>query len=246
MNTAFQILLVEDNDIVQRTTRSTFERHGCPVWLAPNAKEAILMSNTQPFSLILMDIGLPDGSGLDVSEHIRSNIHCPNRYTPIIVITAHFSTPDAKQRCTEIGINQVLQKPVYGKQLLQLLDGIEPYAHLPLYDKQKAIDLHRNAAAAEKVLHLYIKELERERDNFDKYYQAEDWDNLRKAAHRQHGAGLYCGTTRLNACLDDMETLLHHHPIQLAHVTTQYQLLQETLQALSDFIMNDKEQQYAS
>ncbi|MCP4474358.1 MAG: response regulator [Gammaproteobacteria bacterium] len=231
MKNAYHILVVEDNAIVQRTTRETFERQGHQAWVASNASEAMLMANTQPFSLILMDVGLPDGDGLEVSAEIRSSINCPNRYTPIVVITAHFTTADAKQRCTEIGINLLLQKPVYGQMLLNLLAGIEPYAHYPLYDEAKAIALHHNARTAQRALQLYLEDLAKERINLDRYYQDEDWERLRKVIHKQHGAGLYCGTTRLNACLDDVESLLNR-PLEKSAIDITYQYMIKTMKRM--------------
>ena len=229
MKTAYQILIVEDNDIAQRMTAMMFKSQGADVWLAPTAKEALLMANTQRFSLIIMDIGLPDGCGLEISEHIRNNPGSLNHQTPIIVVTAHYDTVENKKHCQEIGINEVIQKPLFTEKIESLMAMLEPYGHLPLYDEKKAISLHRDKATANKVLTLYIQELSKAIIQFDNLYEAQDWKGLRTAIHREHGAGLYCGTIRLNACLNDMENILLKSPIDTPFLDCNYAQLQQIL-----------------
>ena len=232
MKTAYQILIVEDNDIAQRMTSMMFKQQGAEVWVAPTAKEALLLTNTQRFSLIIMDVGLPDGCGIEISQHIRNNPDSPNQQTPIIVVTAHYDNHENRQHCQAIGINEVIQKPLLSKNIEMLMATLEPYGHLPIYDEQKAITLHRDKATASKTLKLYINELAHMLPSFDQYYYAQDWKRLKAAVHREHGAGIYCGTTKLNAILNDMETLLRESPPNPTQISCHYQQVKTAIQQL--------------
>ncbi|MCP4473670.1 MAG: response regulator [Gammaproteobacteria bacterium] len=233
MSKAYQILIVEDNDIIQRIISTTFTQKGWEVFTASTAKQARLLANAQPYSLIIMDIGLPDGNGIEVSESIRGNPQCPSYQVPIIAITAHFSRPDDRARCLAAGINEVLEKPVSSAKLCQIIDAILPYAHLPIYDLNQAVTFHGNAGEANKIFHLFFDELEQAQPLMQQGFESKDWGVLRKVVHRQHGAALYCGTTRLNACLHDMETLLLTSPIDENRVTKHYHWMLENMALLS-------------
>ncbi len=93
------ILLVEDNAIIQRITASDLERLDYSVVTAGTAAEALKQLNDQKFGLILMDVGLPGGNGLDISQTIRQDNNCLNQHTPIVVVTAHSTDEVSKQRC---------------------------------------------------------------------------------------------------------------------------------------------------
>ncbi|MCP3680910.1 MAG: response regulator [Gammaproteobacteria bacterium] len=83
MSKAYQILIVEDNEIVQRMMSALFTQKGWEVFTASTAKQARLLANAQPYSLIIMDIGLPDGNGIEISESIRGNPECPSYHSII-------------------------------------------------------------------------------------------------------------------------------------------------------------------
>jgi ActR/RegA family two-component response regulator len=63
-----QVLLVEDSAIVAKVTSHFVTKQGCQIKVAPDATSGLAISKTQSFHLILMDIGLPDGSGDQVSS----------------------------------------------------------------------------------------------------------------------------------------------------------------------------------
>ncbi len=70
MTTEKTILLVEGHPIVQKFTADCLKRYGCYVTAAGTQKAAMLESQQKGYSLILMDIGLSDGSGWEVIETI--------------------------------------------------------------------------------------------------------------------------------------------------------------------------------
>ncbi len=110
-----------DNTIIQRITASDLERLDYSVVIAGTAAEALEQLNGQKFGLILMDVGLPGGNGLDISQTIRQDNNCPNQYTPIVVVTAHSTDEMSKQRCMAIGIVALFVKPLTPEKLDQAL-----------------------------------------------------------------------------------------------------------------------------
>lgn len=102
-------LLVEDNYIAARMAMNLLTEHGCYVTHAADSCSAIELASSEQFDLILMDIGLPEVSGLELSKQIRK---LPGySKTPIVALTGHMVT-DEKKKCLDAGMNKMLIKPL--------------------------------------------------------------------------------------------------------------------------------------
>ena len=122
------ILLVEDNPIIQKFTRQCFERFDCHVTVVGTKVEAIQQVTTLPFSLLLMDIGLPDGSGWEVIEITRDNEKSQNLTTPIVIISAHINAEQEKQereKCQCWKVNLIIEKPLQFEKIDTILSLIK-------------------------------------------------------------------------------------------------------------------------
>tara|TARA_B100001996_G_scaffold378516_1_gene362798 strand:+ start:662 stop:1039 length:378 start_codon:yes stop_codon:yes gene_type:complete len=119
------ILLVEDHPIVQKFTMTCLKRYDCDVVIADTEKSAIAKSGDNPYSLILMDIGLADGSGWNVIESIRSKSDGMNYSTPIVIISAHVSEEDERDKCMRWQVSMVIEKPLMRDKISVLLSLIE-------------------------------------------------------------------------------------------------------------------------
>ncbi len=119
------ILLVEDHPIVQKFTADCLKRDGCHVTVAGTKKAAMLESQQRGYSLILMDIGLPDGSGWEVIETIRSELNSLNLTTPIVIISAHVSEEKERALCDRLEVSMVITKPLNYDKIPILLSLIE-------------------------------------------------------------------------------------------------------------------------
>ena len=67
-----RILVVDDEPAILRTVRANLARHGFRVDTAATAQEALEHAQARP-DLILLDLGLPDGDGLELIRSIREN-----------------------------------------------------------------------------------------------------------------------------------------------------------------------------
>jgi CheY-like chemotaxis protein len=112
------ILSVDDSLIVQTTIkRALSDRY--QVLLASNAVDALKVINTNPISLLLLDVTMPEIDGLEFCRTVRS---IPKfRNLPIIMLTARDKFSD-KLRGQIAGATHYLTKPVESNQLLEIVD----------------------------------------------------------------------------------------------------------------------------
>jgi two-component system, OmpR family, aerobic respiration control sensor histidine kinase ArcB len=116
-----QILLVEDSPVIAMAMTHLVTKHGCEIKVAPDATSGLAMSKEQGFDLILMDIGLPDGSGDQVALQIRQDATNPNQGTPIIAVTSH-ANEEFMPHWREYGINKICMKPFLENHFLQVME----------------------------------------------------------------------------------------------------------------------------
>ena len=111
------ILLVEDKDSLRRVLRLTLENAGYTVTEAADARIALNAIATAPHKLVLTDLRMPNGSGLDVLRAARA----ADGSIPVIVMTAFGSIDEAVQAMKD-GAHDFLQKPVDSNHLLLLVE----------------------------------------------------------------------------------------------------------------------------
>jgi DNA-binding NtrC family response regulator len=119
------ILLVEDKDSLRRVLRLTLENAGYAVTEAPDARAAVAEIARAPHRLVLTDLRMPHGSGLDVLHAARA----ADSDVPVIVMTAFGSIDEAVQ-AMKGGAHDFLQKPVDSNHLLLLVERALEQARL--------------------------------------------------------------------------------------------------------------------
>lgn len=115
----FRILLVEDEDAIRDLLKLNLELDGYEVESAVNGKEALKKINGAHFDLLILDIMLPEVSGLQIAEHFRLN----DRETPILMLTAKDTSAD---RITglKLGADDYLTKPFVLEELLLRIQNL--------------------------------------------------------------------------------------------------------------------------
>ncbi len=111
------VLVVEDKESLRTMLRKTLEERGYEVEEAADAYEARRRLASQRFLVVLTDLRLPAGSGLDVLAAARD----ADPETPVIVMTA-FGTVEEAVRAMKGGAADFLTKPVDTDHLLLLLE----------------------------------------------------------------------------------------------------------------------------
>ena len=103
MNT---ILIVEDEDNLGFTLAEYLTSKGFSTHLAQSVSEARALFNEHHPNIILMDIGLPDGSGLDLAKELREQ-----RKDFLLLFLSALNDPDTKLEGLEIGAEDYITKP---------------------------------------------------------------------------------------------------------------------------------------
>ena len=105
------ILLVEDETAITDPLAEALEREGFSARVAGTAAEALEMAGSQAPDLVLLDIGLPDGSGLDVCRTLRQSSD-----VPVIMLTARGSEAD-RVAGLELGADDYVVKPFSAREV---------------------------------------------------------------------------------------------------------------------------------
>jgi len=102
------VLIVEDEEVLGKNIRRTLEKIGHAVTVAPSCAEAErLFAEIHP-DLTLLDLRLPDGSGLDLLGRLRAE----HPSATVLMMTAHATIEDAV-RAIKLGARDYLQKPLH-------------------------------------------------------------------------------------------------------------------------------------
>jgi CheY-like chemotaxis protein len=115
------ILLVEDNELNRDMLSRRLIRRGYTVMTAPDGGQGLAMASSDLPDLILMDIGLPDIDGWQVTQRLKSN--ALTREIPIIALTAHALLTD-REKAREVGCDDYDTKPVEFARLLQKIETL--------------------------------------------------------------------------------------------------------------------------
>ncbi|MEA5457967.1 response regulator transcription factor [Arcicella sp. LKC2W] len=107
------ILVVEDELKVATFIKKGLQTQSFEATIASDGEEAISLLSEQNFDLIILDLNLPDMSGLDVCKHIREN----NTRVPILMLTALGTMAD-KLSGFEVGTDDYMVKPFDFMELL--------------------------------------------------------------------------------------------------------------------------------
>ena len=114
---AQKILIVEDNPTNLKLISSQLSTLGYNADLASNGMEALKMTETQNYALVLTDCNMPVMDGYELTTELRKH----NSVVPIIALTAD-AFPEREQECLTAGMNGRMIKPVSLKQLDSMLD----------------------------------------------------------------------------------------------------------------------------
>jgi len=114
-----KILMIEDDIELVELVKNSLELSGLTVETSNSMNHAIEKINNENFSLILIDLNLPDGKGMDLLEKALSNDM--NRHTPMIIMSANTDL-SSKVDAFSFGAEDYITKPFH---LLELRARIE-------------------------------------------------------------------------------------------------------------------------
>ena len=116
-----KILIIEDEPDIRKTLEYNISREGYHVVSASSLVEAKSQIESDSFSLILLDLMLPDGSGLDLCREIKSDKEKSS--IPIIILTAKDDEVD-KVVGFELGADDYVTKPFSVRELILRMKAV--------------------------------------------------------------------------------------------------------------------------
>jgi DNA-binding response OmpR family regulator len=112
------VLLVEDEESITVPLSEALAREGFDASVATTAAEALALARAAEPDLVLLDVGLPDGSGLDVCRELRRESQ-----VPIIMVTARGDEAD-RVVGLELGADDYVTKPFSAREVVARMRAV--------------------------------------------------------------------------------------------------------------------------
>lgn len=114
-----RVLIVEDNIEIARQIKTVLLEQGYAVDLAPDGREGKFLGDSEPYDVVILDLGLPQLDGLSVLRHWRQN----GRTMPVLILTARDAWTD-KVDGLNAGADDYLVKPFVMAELLARINAL--------------------------------------------------------------------------------------------------------------------------
>src|ERR1700755_2253590 len=115
------VLIVEDNELNMKLFHDLMEAHGYNILQTRDGMEALKLARQHRPDLILMDIQLPEVSGLEVTKWIKEDDDL--RAIPVIAVTA-FAMKGDEERIRQGGCEAYLSKPI---SVIKFIETVKAY-----------------------------------------------------------------------------------------------------------------------
>ncbi|STX41837.1 sensory box histidine kinase/response regulator [Legionella donaldsonii] len=253
------VLVVEDNPLAAKSLQAYLNRFQCAHDHAENGMEALTMVQNNDYDLILMDIGLPDVDGIEVTKQIRALNNQNALQVPIVAITGHADDAQKVNESLEAGMQEVCSKPLQQSKLESLLQqyvfkkrqsesaslGIE----IQISDEEKAavIDwqasldqMNGDESLLRELLSVLEIDLKMSLDTLAKAYASHDDETLRKELHRVRGGINYLTLPQLNRALARFHEAVKLKPQDSQQLANTYNQVEEAIRAFWDALEKKK------
>ena len=120
---AHRVLIVEDNELNMKLFHDLLEASGMEILETRNGIDALKVAKAERPDLIVMDIQLPEMSGLEVTERIKSDPDL--KPIPVIAVTA-FAMKGDEERIRAAGCEAYLSKPISIDRFISTIKSFLP------------------------------------------------------------------------------------------------------------------------
>ncbi|HEV2378679.1 MAG TPA: response regulator [Terriglobia bacterium] len=118
-----RILVAEDNRVNQELVLELLRQRGHNAAVAADGAKALKALERERFDAVLMDVQMPNMSGLEATRAIRQSEKSTGRHVPIVAMTAHAMKGD-RERCLEAGMDGYVAKPIQAAELFAAVEGL--------------------------------------------------------------------------------------------------------------------------
>lgn len=213
-----KILLVEDNILNQKLVGTVLNKIGVDFELASNGRVATEILSKKSFSLILMDLQMPEMDGYEATNIIRNTLKLK---TPILAMTAH-ALAGEKDKCIELGMNDYLSKPFKPVELITRiitlckinLSSVESIEQEE--EDEKLIDLDylkentdNDKELINQMVSIFIFQAPKEIKNIRKLFVENKMEDMAKVSHKMKSTVSIFGLKRTVALLNELELFIN-------------------------------------
>ncbi len=222
-----RILITEDNVSAAMVVQGMLSRLGYQADHAKTGQEAIDFVTQNDYKLVLMDIGLPDMTGLDAAVAIRQLDHPKRRKVPIVALTGHV---DKRGVCLDAGMQDLLNKPAKLEDIERMLmtylvSSDKPVDELLVLDLKESIAALGSEETARSVIKTCADDLQDHKDELVNAFKERSTQKLRDIMHYMKGGVCYIKAPALMHGLESFHTAVKEEPQDAETLETRYQAL---------------------
>jgi two-component system sensor histidine kinase/response regulator len=167
--------------------------------VANNGREALAALESERFDLILMDVQMPEMSGLEVTAAIRRKEKDTGEHIPIVATTASVMKED-RERCLEAGMDAYVSKPIEREVLFETIDRLTGYSketklsdagsrsYDPVFDAGAVLDsLEGDSELMRDIAGIFLAQFPKHLEKIHAAVSNRDPKLLERAAHALKG-----------------------------------------------------------
>jgi CheY-like chemotaxis protein len=198
-----KVLLAEDNEVNQLLAKSILQYWGLESKTATTGSQVIELLNQEDFDVVLMDIQMPEKSGIEATHEIRQMADSRKRNIPIIALTANALKGEEKKYIAA-GMDDFLTKPFKEHELYEVMSRVFNHegsfgrefdsnavpeaveaVEDKLYDLKNVRDVARGSEDFVLTLvKIFIDTIPADSKEMVKACNEKKWDTLSKFAHK--------------------------------------------------------------
>lgn len=237
------ILIVEDNSLAAKSVQANLKHLNMGQSdVAQNGKQAISMAQEHNYDLVLMDIGLPDIDGIEVTRQIRAL----NIDVPILALTGHGSEPEIKGEALAAGMQDVFVKPLHIQKLKSVLQLYAYDSHqedLTLKEIEQSknrseiidweatiLNMNGDENCVRELLAILAEDLKITQKTLAQAYAVQDTQALCDELHKVQGGLAYLILPQLHKSLAQFHREVKEEPHNFKQIDNSYKQLQEAMQ----------------
>jgi two-component system, sensor histidine kinase and response regulator len=241
-----RILVAEDNPVNRKLVATLLKKRGHKVRAVENGRAAVeaIDGSRDRYDIVLMDVQMPEMSGLEATAAIRAREAGTGRRLPLIAVTAHALHGD-RERCLAAGMDGYLSKPIDVKELISTVERfgdrttpgetaepVQPPAS-PLFDERAALTYSGgDRRLLKQVVAMFRSGCPSQLRRIEGALEHRDAEALRMAAHALKGAIATLGSPAGRQTAAELEHLAREGDFEKAR--SMYAMLRTRIAQLDD------------
>jgi len=204
-----KVLIAEDNQMNQQLVKHLMKSWSLDHSIVNTGAEAVQVLTKNSYSIVLMDIQMPDMDGYTATSIIRNELKLD---VPIIAMTAHAMVGE-KEKCLQLGMNDYVSKPIKETVLYNIIARHAQNIHERNGEGSNYVDLNYlhqlsgdDRDFEREILNQFLEQVPSELSQLEKSIEEMDFETIRRTAHSLKSTVGYVGlAAHLHPYLEEIE-----------------------------------------